>query len=104
MANVRVDKNTGIWYTYHNIPLGKGTGKSGALTSIQNKKGFYKIMSMSHKHPDDCWYHDTFCGDYYAVFKWVSTGVEIGFYQQVTKWYSRFGWTKRRMLEIAQEV
>ena len=100
---VRVDKNTGIWYTHHNIPLGKGTGKSGALTSIQKGGEYYIIDTLNHSHPEDSWYDGVFIGDMYAVFKWIKTGVDSGFYQQVTKWYYRYGWAKRRMLEMAKE-
>ena len=103
MATVRVDKNTGIWYTHNNIPLGKSTGKSGAITAITINGNFYKIKTLYEGHSEDCWYNDTFCGDYYAVFEWVRTGIDSGFYQQITKWYSKFGWAKRRMLEIGKE-
>ena len=34
---IRTDKITGKQYTYRNIPLNR-------LSSIQNSKGFYKIM------------------------------------------------------------
>lgn len=103
MANIRVDKNTGIWYSHTNIPLGRGTGKSGAIVSIQKNGKYYKIMSLNAQHPDDSWYGDTFIGDMYAVFEWVNTSTTSGFYQQITKWYNRYGWAKRRLLELAKE-
>ena len=100
---VRMDKDTGIWYTHHNIPLGKGTGKSGAIVSVGSGDNFYKIFTLNHDHPEDSWYNDIFIGDMYAVFKWIRTGTTSGFYQQVTKWYNKYGWAKRRMLEMNKE-
>ena len=103
MATIRVDKNTGIWYSHDNIPLGKGTGKSGAITSVTINGTYYIISNLNHGHSEDSWYKDTFCGDNYAVFKWVKTGIDSGFYQQITRWYSKYGWAKRRLLEIGNK-
>ena len=99
MSNIRHDKLTGKDYTYHNIPV----DKKGHLTAVQCSKGFYKIFSENHSHPEDSWYDGRFIGDRYAVFKWVNTTPSQGFYQQVTPWYSRFGNAVRKLIAITKE-
>lgn len=92
---VRKDKNTGITYTWHNIPHNR-------LSSIQNEKGFYKIFESNHAHPNDSWYNDIkVCGDY-AVFKWINTTPSTGFYQQVSPWYMRYGNALNKMFKLAK--
>ena len=100
MSNIRHDKLTGKDYTYHNIPV----DKKGHLTSVQCSKGFYKIFSENHSHPEDSWYDGRFIGDRYAVFKWVNTTPSQGFYQQVTPWYYRFGYAVNRMFKLTREA
>ena len=92
---VRTDVKTKKEYTYDNIPIGR-------LNSIQNSKGFFKIFSQSKGHSDTQWYHGEFLGDYYAVFKWINTGRDSGYYHQVSKWYFRFGNAQRKMIELAK--
>lgn len=96
---VRVDKVTGKVYTYNNIPA----DKEGKLISAQCRKGYYKIFSENHNHPEDSWYEGRFIGDRYAVFKWVNSSSEAGFYQQVSKWYNRFGNAVRKLQDIVKE-
>lgn len=92
---IRKDKNTGVEYTYHNIPIGR-------LSSVQNEKGFYKIFESNHRYPLDSWYNDVkVCGDY-AVFIWVNTTPSTGFYQQISPWYMRYGNALRKMIELSQ--
>ena len=96
--SVRIDKVTGKVYTWNNIPV----DKRGHLTAIECRKGFYKIVSQNHNHPEDSWYQGRFIGDSYAVFKWVKTG-ESGFYQQVSPWYVWFGNAVRKLYELTKE-
>lgn len=90
----RTDSKTKKEYTYFNMPLGENT-------SVQNKNGFYIIMNEKRQHPSDAWYNGIFIGDRYAVFKWVNTSVDKGFFQQVTKWYIYFGCAKRQLYRIS---
>ena len=99
MSNIRHDKLTGKYYTYHNIPV----DKKGHLTAVQCSKGFYKIFSENHSHPEDSWYDGRFIGDRYAVFKWVNITPSQGFYQQVTPWYYRFGNAVRKLTTVTKE-
>lgn len=92
--SIRVDKRTGKHYTWHNIPL----GKNGHLTAIDSEKGYFVIRAMNHSHPEESWYNGEFIGDKYAVFKLVKKC----FLQQVTPWYSRFGWAVRMLFKIAK--
>lgn len=91
---IRFDREKGKQYTYYNIPI------DGRTTSIQNSKGFFKIMSESHNHPEDCWFNGRFIGDRYAVFQWNELAK---FYQQVSVWYSQFGKAVRKLEELAKE-
>lgn len=97
MGNIRIDKETGRSYTYHNIPL----GKRGCLTSIQAGGKYFTIRSENHHHPEDSWYEGKFIGDRYAVFQWINTSPEEGFYQQVSNWYVYFGRAVNRMRSLA---
>ena len=99
MSNIRHDILTDKEYTYHNIPV----DKKGHLTAVQCSKGFYKIFSENHSHPEDSWYDGRFIGDRYAVFKWVNTTPSQGFYQQVTPWYYRFGNAVRKLITVTKE-
>lgn len=95
---MRKDVLTGKCYTDSNIPLDR---KGGALTRYEdtanNRK--YRIMSESMGHSDDMWYNGRFLGDRYAVFVWVATTSTLGFWQQVTPWYIRYGYAVRMMLK-----
>lgn len=92
---IRVDVKTKKEYTHDNIPIGR-------LNSIQNSKSFFKIFSQSKGHSDTQWYHGEFLGDSYAVFEWVNTSTTTGFYQQVSKWYMRYGDALNKMLKLAK--
>ena len=92
---IRTDCKTKKQYTYFNLPIEE-------ISCKQNKNGFYIIFNEKRTHPNDAWYNGTFIGDRYAVFKWIKTGIDSGFYQQMSKWYINFGWAKRKLHEISQ--
>lgn len=87
---MRVDKNTGIRYTEHNMPYDK------CIHMVIPKVAEFKILNENYGHEHFVWYHDTFCGDRYAVFKRIY-GQQ--FWQQITPWYKRFGYAQRKMFE-----
>lgn len=91
--SVRVDSKTGKTYTFHNIPV----TKEAVSTSGYKDGVYYKIISQNHSHPDDSWYNGRFIGDRYAVFEWVKTSAESGFWQQYSRWYNRFGNALRKL-------
>lgn len=81
---VKIDKSTGKKYFNNNIPV-------GALTGMSTPDGrIYKIFPESGN--SDVWYHGTFLGDRYAVFRKCH-----GFWQQVSPWYCRYGNATRFM-------
>lgn len=90
---LRTDSKTKKQYTYFNMPIGENT-------SLYNCNGFYIIMNENRLFPDDSWENGRFIGDRYAVFKWVNTSVDTGYFQQVTKWYKYFGWAKNKLYKI----
>lgn len=87
---MRVDKNTGKKYSDHNIPMNR------TFTVILPQVAIYRIMAEHHGYEQDVWYHNTFCGDRYAVFKRKHGD---RYWQQITPWYKRFGYAQRKMFE-----
>ena len=98
---IRKDKNTDIYYTYHNIPCGGKNHRKGHIISIQNHNGFFKIFESNHDRPDYSWYDNIKVCSKYAVFKWVNTSIDNGFYQQVSPWYVRYGNALRKMIKLS---
>lgn len=91
---IRTDSKTKKEYTYFNIPLGE-------KTSVYSKDTFYIILNEKRQNPNNAWYNDRFIGDRYAVFKWVKTSIDTGFFQQVTKWYTYFGCAKKQLYIVS---
>lgn len=69
---------------------------AGALSGVKSAAGDFKVMALNGTK--DRWYNDTFLGDEYAVFK-----KENGFYQQITKSYSKYGNAINAMMKIEKE-
>ena len=97
---IKIDVKTNIHYI-DNIPQLKN--RKGRVSSIQTSKGFFKVFAQNHSHQLDSWYNDEFIGDNYAVFKWVNTAPNDGFYQQITPWYKRCGYAEHIMCKMARD-
>lgn len=69
---------------------------AGAFSGVKSVAGDFKVMALNGTK--DCWYNNTFIGDNYAVFKKIN-----GFYQQITKSYSKFGNAINAMVKIEKE-
>lgn len=86
----KVDAKTGRKYI-NNIP-------ENSITAITTSDGtHYQIIAQNHDHMEECWYHDNFMGDHYAVFK-----TENGIRQQVSMWYFRYGNAVRKMFKLVK--
>lgn len=80
----RTDLTTGKKYFLNNIPV-------GFLTAVTLPNGT-QLKIFPENGTTDCWYNGRFIGDRYAVF--VKTGA---MWQQISKWYNRYGYATRVM-------
>lgn len=88
---LKMDKKTKKWY-YNNVQCGK-------LVEIKTVSGnVYRIFALCKN--EDCWYNDEFMGTDYAVFKKIKNG---NFWQQISKWYMRYGDAVRCLSKSAKE-
>ena len=89
---------TGKKYTNSNLPWGR------IWTATDNNGKRYKICNENYTRPNDSWYNGVFIGDRYAVFEQIKLGNGSLFYQQVSKWYIRFGYAQRKLYEFTKDT
>ena len=83
----------GNGYTKNLIPVGR-------LSAIRTETGeIYKIFHEYDRHANDALYNGKLVVFSWGILKWNEYGK---FYQQVGKYYTRYGNAVRKMLKLAK--
>ena len=78
---------------------GKNLIPYGRMFGINNERGRFKIFHEYENHANDAWYGDTLVVRSWGVLEWNEYA---HVWQQVGKYYTKYGNALRLMLELAK--